>query len=290
MVDSPDELDSPEPAIATDLTLPPPPASSLSLSPPQLPEVPPEQNQPEPQIQAGGFPDHVSPSVEQSVPQRSSFPRIQLLPVLQAQANHPSSPVVELAALSPEEMLQELLARVLLGGIGRLYFEGHTHYGRILWSQNGVLQSVLDNLPISTFQKVIAELKRMAQVPLIFEDYPKQVEVEYLYEQTRVMLRFRFMFNAYGEEATLQVLRGAALKFYERQKIAKLERDAFGIAKQLQIKINEIRDLTLSEGNPADSRFEVLPGLNRLLKSIEQQLEELGIDLPANDSQNDEKR
>ena len=187
-------------------------------------------------------------------------------------------------------MLQELLARVLLGGIGRLYFEGHTHYGRILWSQNGVLQSVLDNLPISTFQKVIAELKRMAQVPLIFEDYPKQVEVEYLYEQTRVMLRFRFMFNAYGEEATLQVLRGAALKFYERQKIAKLERDAFGIAKQLQIKINEIRDRTLSEGNPADSRFEVLPGLNRLLKSIEQQLEELGIDLPANDSQNDEKR
>ncbi|HEY9700272.1 MAG TPA: hypothetical protein V6D10_23665 [Trichocoleus sp.] len=278
VVDSPDELDSPEPSIEPDLTLPPPPASSLSFNPTHLPAPSPDPNhsaQPEPP-QTGFRVDEGS--AESTVSSRSSVPLIQSLPVLQAKANCLSKSVAELASLPPEAMLQELLGRVLLGGIGRLYFEGHTHYGRILWSQNGVLQSVLDNLPISSFQKVIAELKQMAQVPLIFEDYPKQVEIEYLYEQTRIMLRFRFMFNAYGEEATLQVLRGAALKFYERQQITNLERDALGIAKQLQVKLNEIRDRTLSEGNLASSRFDVLPNLNHLLRNIEHQLEELGID------------
>lgn len=192
------------------------------------------------------------------------------------QATHLASPAEVLVELPPGEILQELLARVLIGGIGRLYFENHGHYGRILWSQNGVLQSVLENVPIALFVRILAALKQMANV-MPLQDYPKQVESEYLYDKSRVLLRYRFMLSNGSEEATLQILRGAALKFHQQQQMRKLERDAVGIARQLQVKLNEIRDRAQTIGGLTSSRFDVLPGLSDLLRRIEQQLDELGV-------------
>ncbi|MFM7425912.1 MAG: hypothetical protein ACKO7W_13130, partial [Elainella sp.] len=76
----------------------------------------------------------------------------QPLAILHINAQHLESSTDFLASLSPPELLQELLARVLLGGIGRLYFESYPQHGRIVWSQNGVLQSVLDRLELPLFQ------------------------------------------------------------------------------------------------------------------------------------------
>lgn len=44
----------------------------------------------------------------------------------------------------------------------------------------------------------------------------------------------------YGEEATLQVLRGAALKFYKQQQLVSMGQEAMEFAQQLQSKINEL--------------------------------------------------
>jgi type II secretory ATPase GspE/PulE/Tfp pilus assembly ATPase PilB-like protein len=202
-------------------------------------------------------------------------PLIRAVPPLEIQAKHLSSPVEVLASLSAEDLLQELLARVLLGGIGRLYFECHAQYGRVLWSQDGVLQSVLDSLPLPVFTRLITELKRFAQIPAVPITQARQAEIERLYDRNRVLLRFRFMPNQYGEEATLQVLRGAALRFYQRQQMTKLKRDALGIAKQLQTKLNEIRDRAYAEPGLAGTKFDALPALNQLLQSIEEQLDHL---------------
>ncbi|ARV57784.1 hypothetical protein BZZ01_03280 [Nostocales cyanobacterium HT-58-2] len=68
------------------------------------------------------------------------------------------SPVNELATLPPKNLLEQLLGRVLSGGIGRLYLERQPYQGRILWSENGVLQSVLEKLSVSVFQGVLTEL------------------------------------------------------------------------------------------------------------------------------------
>jgi Type II secretion system (T2SS), protein E, N-terminal domain len=54
------------------------------------------------------------------------------------------TPVEILRKLPPKKLLEELLGRVLKGGIGRLYLERQPYQGRILWSDNGVVQSVLD--------------------------------------------------------------------------------------------------------------------------------------------------
>jgi flagellar biosynthesis/type III secretory pathway protein FliH len=168
-------------------------------------------------------------------------------------------------------MLQELLARVLVGGIGRLYFECHPQYGRVLWSQDGILQSVLEYLPLPAFQQLLQELKQIAQASPPTPS-PYQVEIERLYDRHRVLLRFRFMVGKHGEEATLQVLRGAALRFHQKQQLSTLKRDALGIAKQLQTKLNEIRDRAYAEPGLAAARFEALPALNQLLQNIEEQL------------------
>jgi Type II secretion system (T2SS), protein E, N-terminal domain len=201
---------------------------------------------------------------------------IAALPSLEIQAKHLSSPVEVLATLSPKELLKELLARVLLGGIGRLYLERQVQYGRVLWSQNGVLQSVLDKLEPDTFQGLINELKLMTSMPLLRVQTPRQVEIERLYQNTRLLLRFRVMPSVNGEEeATLQVLRGAALKFYQQQQLASLERDAISIAKQLQLKVNEIRDRARIEPGLSKNKLDALPALNQMLRYIEEQLEDL---------------
>lgn len=192
-------------------------------------------------------------------------------PILEVNAHHLNSPAEVLASLPPQQLLQELLGRVLEGGIGRLYFERQQLKGKILWSQDGILKSVLEGLDPSVFQGVINELKRMTQLPLIPLQQPRQVEIERVYQETHLLLRLRLMPGAYGEEATLQVLRGAALRFYQQQQLSNLSRDALRLAEQLQRKVNEIRDRTRLTPVP----LEVLPALEQLLKSMDKQIEDL---------------
>lgn len=193
----------------------------------------------------------------------------QTLPMLEVQALYLSRPIEFLGSLAPKQLLQELLARVLITGIGRLYFERQAEQGRILWSQDGVLQSVLEGLSLPVFQGVILELKRIVNLPLLPTIDPKQVEIERRYQQEDLLLRLRVMPGTHGEEATLQVLRGAALKFYQRQKMEKLGLDALKLAQQLQQKLNEIRARSGRYPIP----LEALPALNQLLRGVDKQLE-----------------
>ncbi|KAM3095204.1 hypothetical protein ACKFKG_14110 [Phormidesmis sp. 146-35] len=209
---------------------------------------------------------------ETALPQELPTPG-DALPMLTVTTHHQDSPIEVLATLPPAQLLQELLGRVLTDGIGRLYFERKAH-GRILWSQNGVLQSVLQRLPLAVFQGVIDELKGLTHLPLTAVKKPTQVEIERVYQKNRLLLRLRVMPGTHGEEATLQILRGAALKFYQQQQLANLSRDALTIAQDLQKKVDEIRDRTRSSPQALD-QSNVVPNLSQVLKLIEQQLEVL---------------
>lgn len=179
------------------------------------------------------------------------------------------------ATLTPKELVQLLLSRVLDDGIGRLYLERQADKGRILWSKDGVLQSALDNISGSVFQGVVNELKLLTHLSLIPVRKARQVEIERLYEGSRVLLRFRVMPGTHGEEATLQVLRGAALKFYQQQQIDKMERDALTLAQGLQQRLNEIRDRARQDLNFASTQADTLPALVDLLKRMEGQVRDM---------------
>lgn len=208
---------------------------------------------------------------------------INSLPVLEVKTDHVSSPMEVLAMLPPPHLLKELLGRVVTGGIGRLHFERQSEQGRILWSQNGVLQSVLENLPLDVFQCVINELKILTHLPLIPIQNPKQVEIERRYQESEILVRLRIMIGNYGEEATLQVLRGAALKFYQQQQLENISRDALRHAQQLYHKIKEMRDRSLRHPHLNITKLEVLPGLQQLIQTINQNMDDMKA-LPASDS------
>ncbi len=186
-----------------------------------------------------------------------------------------SLPLDSLPQQQPKTILYELLGRVLKDGIGRLYFEHHQHQGRILWSQDGVMQSAIERLDVPRFDGVMGELKRLAGLPMLPVQSTKQIEQERIYQGSRLLLRFRVMPGKYGEEATLQVLRGAALKFYERQIVNRLGRDALGLAYKLQQQLNEIRSRARDELSAQPLDVESLPALHELLLQLDQQIRDL---------------
>ena len=203
------------------------------------------------------------------------------IPLLKLDLHHLTSPAEVLKVLPPATLFQELLGRVLVGGIGRLYLERQKDQGRVLWSQNGVLQLVLDDISLDQFQGLIGEMKHFADLSLVPINHPKHVDLERIFRRTRLMMRFRFMLSNYGEEATIQVLRGAALRFYQQQQLALLERDALGIAKQLQNKLTQLRDRAYAESKFSGARLEVLPALSQLLKTMEAQIHTIQDGLPV---------
>ncbi len=185
-----------------------------------------------------------------------------------------------LSSLPPKKLLKELLARVLAGGIGRLYLERQPDRGRILWSLNGIVQSVIEELPLSAFQGVLNELKRLSSLPMVTLTQAKQIEIECLYQQQHLLLRLRVMPGMHGEEATLQVLRGAALKFYQQQQLTRLSSDVLGASQQLSYKVHELQQrLSLNLPNLNPQQQEALTSLNELVKDLDRHLKIL-TDIP----------
>ncbi len=214
------------------------------------------------------------PALEEAKPQHqisALTPLNDTSEILDIQANYLNHPLEVLSTLPAQHLLQELLGRVLERGIGRLYFERQATLGRVLWSQDGILQSILEDLDPTPFQNLINELKQMMGLALIPLEKPKKVELERIYQGTHLLLRLRFSPGKYGEEANLQVLRGAALKFYQQQKLSVLSQDALNLAQQLEKKLTEIGERVNLAPLPSDN----LPLLNQLLQNIIQQAETL---------------
>ncbi|MBE9138725.1 hypothetical protein IQ254_16245 [Nodosilinea sp. LEGE 07088] len=184
-------------------------------------------------------------------------------------------PLQRLPYLPPPELTQALLSQVLTSGIGRLFFERGSTHGRVLWSKDGVVQAVLKALSLDQFQGVINELKRLHHLPLLPTTQTKQVDIERLYKGDRVLLRLRLTVGNHGEEATLQVLRGAALTFYQRQQLKQLGEDALGVAQTLQKRIIEIRERARQSLVPKSPSARNLAELSELLKTMEKELEEI---------------
>lgn len=300
VVDSPDDLDSLESEQPTPTaTTPTPPTVGDQLSIPRQPASPTTEQHPKktapvtndrenpaaaeaPKIRpiVASDPITESPSpvtspqapVAPPQPKASVPPLIHEIPVLHLELQHLSSPPESLRHLPPKTLLQELLGRVLMGGIGRLYLEHQKEAGRVLWSQEGVVQSVVEGLTLPQFKGLIAEMKQFAGLSLVPVKQSKHVDLERVFRRQRLMMRFRFMPSDYGEEATIQVLRGAALRFYQQQQLALLERDALGIAKQLQNKLNQLRDRAHAQSTLTGARLEALPALSKMLRDIEDQI------------------
>ncbi len=187
----------------------------------------------------------------------------------------------QLLVLNPKELLEALLGRILTNGIGRLYFEHQGEVGRILSSDSGVFQTVIEGLPIATFNGVIAELKHLTALPLSLVQQTIQVEIERLYDKSRLLLRLRLIpkqleeDKTCSEDATLQILQGSALRFYQQQQVSSLSRDTLSVARQLQRKVEELHRRTHTQQPIDPNELAVMPELQEVLQNVKSQLIEI---------------
>ncbi len=177
------------------------------------------------------------------------------LPILAIKTTYATSSPEVLQALDSTELLETLLGEVLAGGIGRLYFEHQQDSGRVLSSNSGILQSMVESLPIARFESLIWALKNLMRVHPEPVTEPLQVEIERWHDKNRLLLRLRLMpkweaDEFVGEEATLQILRGAALRFYQQQQSNQLRRDTILVAKNLQLKVKALQDRSSGKTDP----------------------------------------
>jgi type II secretory ATPase GspE/PulE/Tfp pilus assembly ATPase PilB-like protein len=165
-----------------------------------------------------------------------------ILPELSVLACYPSASAEFLATLPPGVLWQELLARLLETGIGRLYLKSLPTCGCILWFQNGHPMLSIDSLAPKNFQEVLTKLKNLVNLPLVSVKQTRKGQIECSYQNERLLLRWRISPVQQGEEATLQVLRGKALELYQQRQMDELGEQAWALAKQLKLKLDQILD------------------------------------------------
>lgn len=282
IVDSPDEL---TPGSEQEINLSPfeQPIPSIDSTPTSAPTVPsprrPTNFNEQPTLIVDN-PEDLSPEIagdSSAIPvlnptesKSSSEPSI-AKPSLEVKTYSIAEPVDFLVTLSPQKLWQELLSRVLSEGIGRLYFERHPDRGRIFWSKNGVLQLSLENIAPSLFQGAIEEFKRMVKLPATPLQQAKKGEIERLYRQERLLIRWQAIPGKYGEEGTLQVLRGKASELYQQQQLDELSSQALRLAETLERKLKQINAIS----RVSHTRLDVVPNLRQIHDKIGKHLESL---------------
>jgi Type II secretion system (T2SS), protein E, N-terminal domain len=174
-------------------------------------------------------------------------------------------------SLSGESFMHGLLLRMLASGVGRLFLVRKTGCGQVLWTENGTAKMLLEQVALDQFRGAIAALKQLTHLPPDLIAAPVEVEIERFYQRQRILLRLRITPKDGGEEATIQVLRGAALKFYQKHQIHNLRRDTQAIAQELRQKVLELS----RRNHHGEIDRSTLPEIDRTIASLEDQLIQL---------------
>lgn len=177
--------------------------------------------------------------------------------------------------LSPERLWQELFNRLLKGKIGRLYFKCEQNKNSIVCFENGVRQLSIDNLSTWTYEYLIQKLKYLAKLPETAIEKTKKFELQRWYQKERILLCLQLSPREFGEEGTLQILRGKALDFYQQKQMEELGQEALKISRKLERKLRQIQLRTRINPQPLENISElraiqqqILQNLNAIEKKI----------------------
>lgn len=157
--------------------------------------------------------------------------------------NHSDKPQIErLEDLlsTPEQLWQEIMNRLLDDGIGRLYLQRLSECGRIFCSQDGEIKFSLERVRLEIYQSIVARIKALAKLPPVPLESRKKLALEKIHHQERLLLRVEMFPGQWGEEATIQVLRGKALNFYEQRQVKKMAEQAIGLALKLEKTVKQM--------------------------------------------------
>ena len=143
-----------------------------------------------------------------------------------------------LSKLTPSELWQELFSKILDGSISKLYLEQNRQQGKIVYSPDGIIESSFDRVALEIVQTLVREIKTLAKIPLQPLEKTKKVAIEKHDRQERLQLHIVVSPSQWGDNITLEVLRGDALKLYEQKQIKKMSEQALSFAQKLAKTLN----------------------------------------------------
>ena len=197
------------------------------------------------------------------------------IPGLELGSSQATDDTLDWPQLPAKDLLARLLRRVLEEGISRIYFERHATTGKIVGNQDGKVESLVGAIDLPLFEAVILELKRLVRLPSGPTSRSQQGEIERIYGQEPLLLRFRFMVNGHGQEAALQIVRGSSLKLYQRQRLGHLSRETLSLAQTLQGRVHGLLEETRQRGEIDPLPAPTLHTLHHLLQSMQAEVSQL---------------
>ncbi|NEQ44034.1 MAG: hypothetical protein F6K00_10940 [Leptolyngbya sp. SIOISBB] len=255
-----------------------PAAAAIEAPPVSRPATTPDEIEAPPVSRPATTPEEVAPAA--SVPTSSESPT--------APVDDSDDDISRLlCALPPKVLMQALLDKIIGDGIGRLYLKEQASSNRILWSRNGVLEGLIEPVESQVLQAVINEFKQLTHVAMTPVTQPKQVEIERTQNGQRILLRLKIIPGTDTEQATLQVLRGAALAFHQQQQMDRLGRRAMDAAQMLQHRLNILRDSARKSLDFPPTRSKTLTALVKLLKELDIQVQEIEAAYNAHEEESD---
>jgi type II secretory ATPase GspE/PulE/Tfp pilus assembly ATPase PilB-like protein len=171
---------------------------------------------------------------------------------------------------TPEQLWQEIMNRLLDDGIGRLYLQRLSECGRIFCSQDGEIKFSLERVPLGIYQSILDRVKALAKLPPVPLESRKKLALEKIHRQERLLLRLEIFPGQWGEEATIQVLRGKALNFYEQRQVKKMAEQAVSLALKLEKTIKQMHAyLDSTDTGDLAALQEIQQKINKHLKLFE---------------------
>ena len=104
-------------------------------------------------------------------------------------------------------------------------------------------------------------------MPLTPLEKNKKLAIQKYYNYERILLRIEFFVGKFGEEITIQVLRGQALKFYEQQQADKTIEQAIYLGQKLEKTLKKIKKCQ-SSADVVD-----LSSLKAIMRQVEKQFD-----------------
>lgn len=185
--------------------------------------------------------------------------------------NHLDKPSQSLINLPSDQLLPELLARLIKAKVNQINIENLKNYGRISWLKNKESEVIIDQIPKPQLQTIINELKKILFLPIQPVTNIKKIESLRTYKNSKILLRLKIVPSHQGEQVFLYLFWGKMLKDYQDYQINRLSKEGMVICDKLEEKIKQIMERTEFYGLE-DKEF---PSLHQLQDKIYYQIESL---------------
>jgi hypothetical protein len=151
-----------------------------------------------------------------------------------------NKPIESLIDLPAQQLISELLARVIKEKVNQINVENFKDHGAISWQKGKQSQILINKIPKTKVETIINELKKLLFLPLKPVTNIKKIESLRTYKNSKILLRLKVVPSPQGEQSFLYLFWGKMLQDYQDYQLSRLGKEALLISEALDEKIKQI--------------------------------------------------